>query len=301
MGRPPKHDWDSLFVEFIRDKYPSIAAFAKAKDLNKNQVSDEFRRLNGTRSKLVAEVRWKATRNERETLEQTTPERETGRQAIIEGLTDKEALFVLNFLIDCNASKAAIAAGYTKNRANQAGYELLHRPAVQAGLQKRVRNKMACLGLDADRVILEYMKIAFADVSSYLTFGQKDVPVMGAFGPVYAGKGKNRKPVMKRISYVDFRESEEIDTSLISEVKQGREGVSIKLPDKMKALEKLEKYFDLLPDNWKRMVEQEKLGIDRERLELEKSGASKSSETTADMEAAIEEAWRKRSEQNAQS
>jgi phage terminase small subunit len=44
-------------------------------------------------------------------------------------------------------------------------------------------------------------------------------------------------------------------------VKQGRDGVSIKLADKMKALEKLSLYFDLFPDNFKRKIEEEKLKI----------------------------------------
>jgi phage terminase small subunit len=56
-----------------------------------------------------------------------------------------------------------------------------------------------------------------------------------------------------------------VDGQLISEVKKGRDGASIKLMDKMKALEKLEKYLDVIPDRWKRQIEEEKLKIAKMR------------------------------------
>jgi phage terminase small subunit len=124
------------------------------------------------------------------------------------------------------------------------------------------------------------MKIAFSDIGEYVKFGQKDIQAVDMYGPLTekqittdpktGDKIEVKVPIMKRISYVDFNESDQVDTTLIAEVKQGREGVSIKLPDKMKALEKLEKYLDLLPDNHKRMIEYERLKLDREKLELEK-------------------------------
>lgn len=49
-----------------------------------------------------------------------------------------------------------------------------------------------------------------------------------------------------------------VDGSIIAEVKKGKEGVSIKLTDKMRALDKLTMYFDLVPDNFKRKIEEER-------------------------------------------
>lgn len=60
------------------------------------------------------------------------------------------------------------------------------------------------------------------------------------------------------------------DGTVITEVKQGKHGVSIRLADKMKALEKLALYFDLFPDDFKRKIEQERLEITKERLALDK-------------------------------
>lgn len=66
-------------------------------------------------------------------------------------------------------------------------------------------------------------------------------------------------PVMRTISDVDFNESDMVDGSIIAEVKKGKKGVSIKLADKMKALDKLAMYFDLVPDNFKRKIEKEEI------------------------------------------
>jgi phage terminase small subunit len=190
-------------------------------------------------------------------------------------LTAKQVLFVAEYLTDFNATRAAMAVGYSKKTARQIGYENLTKPCIQAEIKRQTAIVTESLGINSQRVLLEYLKIAFADITNYVDFGQKEVQVMGAFGPIYEGEGEKKKPVMKIINYVDFKESGSIDGTLISEVKQGRDGVSIKFHDKMKSLEKLEKYLDILPDQHKRMIENEKLKLDRERLEMDKDKIKK--------------------------
>lgn len=90
---------------------------------------------------------------------------------------------------------------------------------------------------------------------------------MGPFGPV---KDEDGSQIYKEVNYVDFKDSGFVDGTIISEVKQGKDGVSIKLEDRKWALDKLDKYFDLLPDVYKRKLEEEKLKLSREKLELEK-------------------------------
>lgn len=189
-------------------------------------------------------------------------------------LTDKQRLFCIYYLKCFNATQAAIKAGYSADTAYSIGPENLNKPVI-ANEIKRLKSKMTnTLFVEAMDVLNVYLKIAFADVTDYLTFGQKEVPVMTMFGPMMEGEGDNKKPVTKIVNFVDFKPSDEIDGTLISEIKQGKDGVGIKFSDKMKALEKLEKYFDLLPDTHKRMLEDEKLKMDRERLELDKAKAA---------------------------
>ena len=127
--------------------------------------------------------------------------------------------------------------------------------------------------ISAMDILNKYAEIAFADIGDYVTFGQREEQVIGAYGPVYEkGEEEGEKvPVMHTVNYVDLGEAGELDTSIIAEIKENRKGVSIKLHDKMKALEKLEQYFDLLPDVHKRKLAEEKLAIEREKLEIDRT------------------------------
>lgn len=115
------------------------------------------------------------------------------------------------------------------------------------------------LFLDARDIFRKYAAIALADITDFMNFGKKEVEVMGMFGPLTDEEGD---PIMKEVNYVDFKESTVVDGSTITEAKQGKDGVSIKLADKMKALEKLKQYFELLPESVKRRLQQEKMQQD---------------------------------------
>ncbi|HGN6738866.1 TPA: terminase small subunit, partial [Pseudomonas aeruginosa] len=45
-------------------------------------------------------------------------------------LTAKQRRFVAEYLLDLNATQAAIRAGYSKNRASEIGYQLLQKPDI---------------------------------------------------------------------------------------------------------------------------------------------------------------------------
>ncbi|MDH5160353.1 terminase small subunit [Heyndrickxia oleronia] len=173
-------------------------------------------------------------------------------------LTEKQRLFCLYYVRSFNATQSAIKAGYSPATAHVQGPRLLGNVRVREEI-KRIKQYMTNeLFIEAMDVLNKYIKIAFSDITDYLTFGQREVQVMGAFGPV---EDENGYPVMKEVNYVDFKESGIVDGTIISEVKQGKDGVSIKLEDRMKALDKLALYFDLFPDKFKRQIEEEKLKI----------------------------------------
>ena len=175
-----------------------------------------------------------------------------------EGLTDKQRLFCMYYVKTFNATQSAIKAGYAPDSAHVEGSRLL-RNAKVSGEIKRIKAEMTNgVFIDAMDVLKVYVKIAFADITDYAVFGKKEVPVIGMMGPI---EDEDGNPVMQEVNYVDFKESTAVDGSIITEVKKGKDGVSIKLADKMKALDKLAQYFDLFPDNFKRQVEEEKIRI----------------------------------------
>lgn len=79
-------------------------------------------------------------------------------------MTPKQEMFVREYLIDLNATQAAIRAGYSAKTAYAIGEENLRKPdiaaAVQAGMDKRSQKA----GVDAEKVLGEISKLAFADI-----------------------------------------------------------------------------------------------------------------------------------------
>jgi len=107
-------------------------------------------------------------------------------------------------------------------------------------------------------IFQKYMDIAFADVTDYVSFGRENIQVMGAFGPVMVeNKETGKKEVLeKEVNTVKFKQSEDVDGTLIMEVKQGKDGASIKLVDKMKALQWLADHMDIATVEQKAKIEQ---------------------------------------------
>lgn len=91
-------------------------------------------------------------------------------------LSDKQRLFVMEYLRDFNATRAAMAVGYSKKTAHVVGWENLRKPNIQAEIKRQKEAMTDDLGMSVQRIIAEYMKTAFADISEYVEFGQQDVP-----------------------------------------------------------------------------------------------------------------------------
>ena len=112
--------------------------------------------------------------------------------------------------------------------------------------------------LKQEDIFQKFMDIAFADVTDYVSFGRENIQVMGAFGPVMVeNKETGEKEVLeKEVNTVKFKQSEDVDGTLIMEVKQGKDGASIKLVDKMKALQWLADHMDIATAEQKAKIEQ---------------------------------------------
>ena len=80
------------------------------------------------------------------------------------------------------------------------------------------------------------MDIAFADITDYTEFGNKEIEVLNP------ETGKTEKIA---VSYVNIKDSKEVDGTLLSEVSKGKAGVKVKLSDRMKALQWLSDHMDL--------------------------------------------------------
>lgn len=79
-------------------------------------------------------------------------------------MTPKQQIFVSEYLIDLNATKAAERAGYAKSYARRASYDLLRKPAVAAAVAAGMAARARRTEIDADRVLREYANLAFVDI-----------------------------------------------------------------------------------------------------------------------------------------
>lgn len=78
-------------------------------------------------------------------------------------LTAKQAAFVREYLVDLNATQAAIRAGYSKNRAGEIGYQLLQKTTIQDAIKEEMDKRAERTEITADKVLKEFAKLAFFD------------------------------------------------------------------------------------------------------------------------------------------
>ena len=175
-------------------------------------------------------------------------------------LTDQQQLFCLYQSRMFNYTKAYMKAypGCTYASAAVLGSRLMKNPVIRKEIEQLKQNHMNRELLKQEDIFQKYMDIAFADVTDYVSFGRENIQVMGAFGPVMVeNKETGEKEVLeKEVNTVKFKQSEDVDGTLITEVKQGKDGASIKLVDKMKALQWLADHMDIATVEQKAKIEQ---------------------------------------------
>lgn len=76
-------------------------------------------------------------------------------------MTKKQKRFVEEYLIDLNATRAAIRAGYSPDAAQQIGSENLSKPVIKNAIDRAIADRSRRTGINQDRVIQEIAKIAF--------------------------------------------------------------------------------------------------------------------------------------------
>lgn len=148
-----------------------------------------------------------------------------GRSVFERDLTNKEKRFVQEYLIDLNATKASIRAGYSKKSAKQIGSENLSKPVIQKAIQEAIEQRSLRTYLSQDRVLLELSRIAFSDMKRFSVWGP---------------------------SGIELRHSDELSDSDAACVAELSESVTehggsrrFKLHDKLKALELLGKHLGM--------------------------------------------------------
>lgn len=84
-------------------------------------------------------------------------------------LTDRERLFVREYLVDLNAARAAVRAGYSPKAAKVTACRIRNRSRVKAAIDAALAERAAKLEITTERVLREMALLAFANVLDYFT------------------------------------------------------------------------------------------------------------------------------------
>lgn len=136
-------------------------------------------------------------------------------------LTPKQELFCREYLVDFNATQAAIRAGYSHKTAQPQSSRLLSNAIVSVKLSELTEKRMAEADVSVTRVLLEFRRIAMVDVGeAYDDLGNfkplKDIPedvrrcIAGIESEeLWEGRGEDRKQVgvLKKVKFWDKKGS----------------------------------------------------------------------------------------------
>lgn len=167
------------------------------------------------------------------------------RKDITAFLNDREIAFCEYYIHDNNVKLACIKAGYQPR--NGVNYRLRYKQEIVDYIAWLKIRMMNATFVDATDILNSYAKFAFYDVNDYVEI-----------------KGNK----------VKLKDSDQIDGQVIQEISINNSGsITVKFPDRLKAFEKLENFMTDNPYDWKRKMEERKLELMEEKLEIEKTRA----------------------------
>lgn len=143
-------------------------------------------------------------------------------------LTPKQEAFVREYLVDLNASQAALRAGYSAKTAPKIGFENLQKPEIAQAIAKAQQKRAERTEITQDRVLSEIAKIAFGDARDVMKWGPDGVILR---------------------SSDELTDAQAAQVAEVSETTSATGGsLKLKKHDKVKALELLGRHLGMFTD-----------------------------------------------------
>lgn len=156
-------------------------------------------------------------------------------------LNDKQQRFVEEYLIDLNATQAAIRAGYSEKSAGQMAHELLKKHEIQTALSESMKAREERTKITQDMVLMELAKIGFSDIRKVVKWGNTEMrstdDESGELVEAYHG-----------LRLVASDEIDDSTAAAISEISEGREGLKVKFHDKRASLVDIGRHLGMFKD-----------------------------------------------------
>ena len=176
-------------------------------------------------------------------------------------LRPKQRLFIKEYLIDLNATQAAIRAGYSAKTSYSHGQRLLKDVEIQNALTSAMHKREDNIEITAARVLKELAIIAYADQSDYVTIGTEGEVKLIPFDTMKEGASRAVSGVEETRRIMGSGTGK--GTEMILEIK-----TKYRHHDKVKALELLGNHLGMWKDR------QEVTFPDVETFELPKLAAA---------------------------
>ena len=138
-------------------------------------------------------------------------------------MTPKQEAFVREYLVDLNATQAAIRAGYSQNTAGKIGHENVTKPEIASAIQAAMNDRAERTNITVDRVLAEYARIGLADIREVVQVTSEGVKILPSdqWRPQAA--------------------------AAVAEVKEGTDGqLSVKMHSKLGALDKVAQHLGMM-------------------------------------------------------
>lgn len=220
-------------------------------------------------------------------------------------LTDKQRRFVDEYLVDLNATQAAIRAGYSRKRADAIGYENLRKPELAASISEAMKARENRTLVKADDVLRQWHELSNVDVNELVEYrrsncrhcwgedhqyqwthgefekaqreaddeGKPEPSMVGGFG---FDRNREPNPVCPecggeghgKIHVHDTRQLKGAARLLYAGVHQGKDGLKVLIDDRSKARENVGRHLGLFND--KRDDALKLLAVEKMQLEIER-------------------------------
>lgn len=157
-------------------------------------------------------------------------------------LTEKQARFVAEYLVDMNATEAAKRAGYSEKTAYSIGFENLRKPEIQEAIQAAMAERAKRTEITQDMVLRELAKVAFSNGTDFARVVSTPTPTT-----IVDEEGKVQQVLrsVQRVELVDTDHLSPDKRAAIASIKEGKFGIEVKSYDKVKALELLGQHLGL--------------------------------------------------------
>lgn len=146
-------------------------------------------------------------------------------------LTSKQQRFVEEYLVDLNATQAAIRAGYSTKTANEIGNENLSKPSIRMYIDQAIAERSKRTGINQDRVIRELARLAFVNANDVIDIDEATLKEG-------ASEDDTAAIASVKVKVIPTKEGEGVERE-------------IKLADKIRALELLGKHLGMFTDKVK--------------------------------------------------